>query len=163
MSNVVRLERTTEIDYETGEIKRETSTSSQNYGKEPPYIKLYIDDLTSILKVPNAQRNVLDLMLRKLDYEGYIALSTRYKKEMAKTLSISDQSLRNNISKLVKTGIIKSSSYGEYLVNPHLFARGEWKNIVEQRKQFTMTITYNEKGKRVIKTKKEEEQLEIEI
>lgn len=163
MSNVVRLERTTEIDYETGEIKSETSTSSQNYGKEPPYIKLYIDDLTTVLKIPNAQRNVLDLMLRKLDYEGYIALSTRYKKEMAKKLEISDQSLRNNISKLVKTGVIRSSSYGEYMVNPHLFARGEWKNIVEQRRQFTMTITYSKEGKRVINTNIDEEQLEIKI
>jgi hypothetical protein len=163
MSNVIRLERTTEIDYTTGEITRESTTSSENYGKEPPYIKLYIDDLTTVLKIPNAQRNVLDLMLRKLDYEGYMALSTRYKKEMAKILNISDQSLRNSLSKLTKTGIIKSSSYGEYLVNPNLFARGEWKTIVEQRKQFTMTITYSNEGKRSVKTCADEEQLEIEM
>ncbi len=163
MSNVIKIERTTEIDYETGEIKRESSTSSHNFGKEPPYIKFYINDLTTILKIPNAQRNTLDLMLKKLDYEGYIALSTRYKKEMAQKLGVSDQSLRNNISKLAKTGIIKHSSYGEYIANPNFFARGEWRNIVEQRKEFTMSIKYKRDGSREIKMNIDEEQLEIDM
>lgn len=153
-TNVVRMERITEVDHKTGEITKENIVQSVVFGSEPPYIKMYLDDLSDILNIPNAQRTVLDLMLPKLDYDGYITLSTRYRKEMASKLNITDQSLRNSIAKLVKAGIIQNTGRGEYMVNPFLFARGEWKNIVEQRQEFTLKITYSESG-RTITTEKE--------
>lgn len=154
-TNVVRMERITEVDHLTGEITKENIVQSLVFGSEPPYIKMYLDDLSDILNIPNAQRTVLDLMLPKLDYDGYITLSTRYRREMSDKLGINDQSLRNSISKLVKAGVIQNSGRGEYRVNPYLFARGEWKNIVEQRQDFTLKITYSEGGRKIVTEKSE--------
>jgi len=44
-------------------------------------------------------------MLKKLDYEGYITLSTRFRKLMCEELGIKDQTLRNRIGLLLKTKI----------------------------------------------------------
>lgn len=143
MSKVVRLERHTEVDHQTGEVIRESTVHSTAFMSEPPYIKMYLDDLTQILDIPSGPRAVLDLMLPKLDYEGYITLSTRYRRQMADTLGIQDQTLRNCIARLVKSGIISNSGRGEYQVNPYLFARGDWKRVCEMRQQFTLRISYS--------------------
>ena len=156
MSKVVRIERLTQVDHETGEITRENIVQSTGFMSEPPYIKMYLDDLSQILDIPSGPRAVLDLMLLKLDYEGYITLSTRYRRQMADTLGIQDQSLRNCINRLVKSNIISNSGRGEYQVNPFLFARGDWKRVCEMREDFTLKITYSEKGGRRIETDKNE-------
>lgn len=151
MSKVLNFQRTSEIDFETGEIKKETIISGINKMVEPPYVKMYIDDLSTLLNIPDAPKNVLTLILKKLDYDGYITLSARYKKEVAEMLGIKVQSVSNNINKLVKAGVIKNAGYGEYKVNPNLFARGDWKTVLEQRLSFDMVVSYSEKG-RTIKT-----------
>ncbi len=152
-TNVVKMERITEVDHQTGEITKENIVQTLVFGAEPPYIKMYLDDLSDILNIPNAQRTVLDLMLPKLDYDGYITLSTRYRREMSEKLGFNDQSLRNSIGKLVKAGVIQNTGRGEYQVNPFLFARGEWKNIVEQRQEFTLKITYSKDGRKIVTEK----------
>jgi hypothetical protein len=152
MSKVVRIERVTQVDHETGEVTRESMVQSTGFMSEPPYIKMYLDDLSQILDIPSGPRAVLDLMLLKLDYEGYITLSTRYRRQMAETLGIQDQSLRNCINRLVKSNIISNSGRGEYQVNPFLFARGDWKRVCEMRQDFTLKITYSETGGRRIET-----------
>jgi len=151
MSKVVRIESFTDIDHQTGEVMRESKVHSTNFVAEPPYIKMYLDDLTQIMEIPSGPRAVLDLMLQKLDYEGYITLSTRYRRQIAETLGIKDQSLRNHILALTKSKIISNSGRGEYLVNPFLFARGDWKRVCEMRHEFTLKITYSEHG-RVMET-----------
>ena len=72
---------------------------------------------------------------------------------MSEKLGINDQSLRNSIGKLVKAGVIQNTGRGEYQVNPFLFARGEWKNIVEQRQEFTLKITYSKDGRKIVTEK----------
>lgn len=148
----ISFEKKSEIDYHTGEVVREITTAKTFPLKEPPYVKIYLDDLASLLKIPNAQKNVLQLMLAQLDFEGYIALSPRYRKKMCEELGISAPALRNNISKLCKTGIIRRSSYGEYQANPNYFARGKWESILKQRMDFALTVTYKVNGEREIKT-----------
>ena len=152
MSKVVRIESFTDIDHQTGEVMRESKVHSTNFVAEPPYIKMYLDDLTQIMEIPSGPRAVLDLMLQKLDYEGYITLSTRYRRQMAETLGIKDQSLRNHILALTKSKIISNSGRGEYLVNPFLFARGDWKRVCEMRHESTLKITYSEQHGRVVET-----------
>ena len=76
---------------------------------------------------------------------------------MCEELGISAPALRNNISKLCKTGVIRHSSYGEYQVNPNYFARGDWASIVKQRMDFALTITYRSNGERIIDTSVVEE------
>ncbi|WP_227645485.1 hypothetical protein [Klebsiella pneumoniae] len=81
-----------------------------------------------------------------------IALSTRYRKEICKLLGIKDGTLRNRLYSLSKMGIIASCGGNEYQANPNLFARGEWKKIIEQRREFEMRIKYSPNGETIITT-----------
>ena len=156
MANVSKVlyKRITEsIDSSTGELDRYEEESVARFNSEPPYVKMYLDDICALVSVPNSLRNVLVLCLRKLDYEGYITLSTRYRKQMCAELGIKDPTLRNKLYGLSKKGFIFSVGGGEFKANPNLFARGEWKNIIEQRKAFEMIIKYSPDGDKTITTK----------
>lgn len=157
MGQVAKFQRTTEVDYDTGQVKKETTISEIKKLTEPPFVKMYIDDLSTFLNISDAPKNVLTLILRKLDYDGYIAISSRYKKEIASILGIKVQSVSNNITKLVKAGIMKNTSYGEYHINPNLFARGNWREVIEQRQSFDMIISYSEKGRKISMRKSQDE------
>lgn len=152
MAKTARINKVTEVDFNTGEIVKETTVSTSVSIHEPPYIKMYVDDLSRLLNVPDAQKKLMHLLVGKIDYDGYITLSKRYRIEMCSILGIKDQALRNNLSKLAKTGLIRKAGYGEYQVDPNLFAKGSWASIVKQREAFRMSITYSPDGTRKIMT-----------
>ncbi|EGX9017147.1 replication/maintenance protein RepL [Salmonella enterica] len=151
--NAFYEEKKTTINTETGEVESESNLSLVRYNAEPPYVKMYIDDLCAIVNIPNSLKDILFLILRKLDYDGYITLSTRYRKLICENLKIKDGTLRNRLNLLVKNGFIISEGGNEYLANPNLFARGEWKTIIEQRASFELKIKYNENGRTIITEK----------
>ena len=163
MSKHVQTTEETVVDFRTGEALHTTSVRTYNFGKEPPYVKMYLDDLSLLMKIPKSQEDILKMLLQKLDYDGYITLSKRYREKICEVLKIKDQTLRNGIRSLVKSGVIEHVSTNEYHANPYLFARGEWKNIVEQRRAFSVTLKYNPDGTRQIYTEAQEEQLELDI
>ena len=146
----VYQETTQTVNHETGEIVSETSTKIAKYAGEPSYLKLYIDDICALASVSESLKKTLLLLLRKLDYDGYITLSTRYRKFMCSEMGIVDGTLRNRLNSLCNKGFLISEGGNEYLANPNYFAKGEWKNIVEQRHAFEMKIRYSENGKEVI-------------
>ncbi|EKJ5694731.1 hypothetical protein PJO24_004973 [Salmonella enterica] len=149
----VIFQRITEtVNHDTGVLKKDVDEQVLRYNPEPPYVKIYIDDLCSIVNAPGALKDVLFLILRKLDYDGYIALSTRYRREMCSFLGIKDGTLRNRLAALVKQGIISSCGGNEYMANPNLFARGDWKSIIEQRRDFELKIRYTADGQKTITT-----------
>jgi hypothetical protein len=92
------------------------------------------------------------MLLKKLDYDGYINLSPRYRDILCKQLGIKPQSLRNSIMDLCKAKLIKNVSTNEFSVNPYYFAKGDWKTVVEQRRNFHLTVAYNANGTRTIST-----------
>jgi hypothetical protein len=113
---------------------------------------MYIDDLCSLVKVPESLKDTLLLLLQKLDFEGYITLSPRFRKSMCEVLGIVNQTLRNRLRMLTQSGLLINEGTNEYQVNSHYFARGSWKDIQENRKAFSVTITYSQTGGRKIKT-----------
>ena len=149
VKKVVREKIENVVDFQTGEITNKTVTSVDNFPSEPQYVKMYIEDLCSLKGVPNADQSVLRTLLLRLDFEGYVYLSPRYRKAICNQLDISEKTLRNRLASLVKANLIISVSRGEYMVNPNYFARGNWKNVCEQRKAFSLHITYSEKGKTI--------------
>lgn len=155
MGSITYQSQTSIVDLNTGEETQTTETKTTRLPKEPPYVKLYIDDLCSLIAIPKSLRDILLLIIKKLDYEGYITLSTRYRKEMCKTLGIKDQSLRNALTELSKFDVIKNTGRGEWFANPEYFARGEWADIYDRRNNnefLKVTLSYDAKGKREIST-----------
>jgi len=161
----VYTETKTLTDRESGEvIKHESNVVNLRPEiKEPPYVKMYINDLCTLINVPEAQKSLLLTMLKKLDYEGYITLSTRFRKLMCEELGIKDQTLRNRIGLLLKTNLLIRVSTNEFMANPDYFAVGKWEDICANKLNFEMVVKYNSNGKRTIKTVVTEQQQELPL
>lgn len=149
MSNVIYQNIERFIDNRSGEITESRKCEVVRHPAEPPYIKLYIDELCALIEVPSSHKRLLLLLLRKLDYDGYITLSTRYRRQICDILGVKDQTFRNRLRELVKYQLLLHEGLNEYQANPFYFARGEWKKIVEQRQAFQMKIVYTPQGKSV--------------
>lgn len=143
---VIQETKSTVVDI-NGEIQETSITNVLQFPQEPPYVKLYLDDICKMNDVPETSRKLLTLLLKRLQYDGFITLSTRARKEMAVQLGWTDPTYRNQLSKLCKSGLITPGGQNEYMANPNYFGRGEWRQIVAQRKAFELTITYNANGK----------------
>lgn len=139
------------VDKTTGEILSENVTSQTfiNKGSEPPFIKLYIDDLILLNDLPTKSSAILWELLRNMSYDNEIALNAYRKKKIIENLDIKMSTLNNALSSFVKKEILYRVGSGTYIPNPYLFARGSWDDISDLR----MIVNY--------KAGKKEIQLEI--
>ena len=161
MKKVVNISERVFADHETGEVRSEERTTVTRLPQEPAYVKLYIEDLGRILDLPTGPRDILYSLLRKLDYDGLISLTSGGRKRIAEAHGIKEQSVSNYLTMLVKKEVLKIVARGEYELNPHLFAKGDWDSIYRRRGNFKMTVTYTEDGQRVVTGKAEPHQQEL--
>jgi hypothetical protein len=153
MSRIVQLESRVEVDHDTGEITRSSNSKVINLPQEPPYVKMYIDDISRLLDVPAGPRMVLYQLVRKLDYDGFISLTPAARERIAAACEIGVPTMSNYLTALCKSGILRHAGRGEYEMNPHLFAKGDWKDISKRRQDFELSISYSADGKRTVKGK----------
>lgn len=128
------------VDHTTGE-----SLNSEKHftvEREPDYVKLYLQGILLYSDCPQWQNKVLHSLLKRINYQNEISLPVGYKREIVKELSISMSSLNNAISAFVRTKLLIRKDVGVYLANPHLFGRGEWKDIRKLR----LTVEFSEQG-----------------
>jgi hypothetical protein len=71
------------------------------------------------------------------------------KARIAMTAGCSLKSVNNAITEYVKAGILIRAGRAEYELNPHLFAKGEWRSIRERRSSFTAKINYSSSGRTI--------------
>ena len=158
---VVYSEMTRTVNHETGVVNEEEHRKVVKLPQEPPYVKMYIEDLAAVLNLPIGVRGLLYALVQRIDYDGIITLGSTSKKKIAERLKITVGTFDNYLTKLVKAGVLKRIGRGEFEVNPHLFARGDWAEVRRRRdnfgKTFRMTITYSPGGKRKIEGKAVEE------
>ena len=95
--NALRQNITEVIDRETGNITQEITDITVQFRQESAYVKIYIDNLCAVAKALDSLNDVLFLILRNLDYDGYIAISTRYRKEYCKLVGIKYGTLGNRM------------------------------------------------------------------
>ena len=139
---VVYNECKKEINFSTGEVKTEEITNVVKIPKEPPYVKMYIDDLAKILELTSGCRSLLYFLIKKMDYEGIITLTKSSRDRLAQQIGVKETAIRNQITQLCQKGILKRIGTGEFEANPNLFARGDWSDIHKRRKNFKLTIRY---------------------
>lgn len=148
MAKLVKEERVISSDTNTGEVLSDkTSTTVIEFPKEPSYVKLYIEDLCLLKGLNNPDQALLRLLLIRLDYDGYVTLSSRSREAIANTLGVTTKTLRNRLNRLVKSTLIKPTAQNEYMVNPNYFAKGSWKSVCDQRKKFQLVLSYSDKGR----------------
>ncbi len=144
---VVYNETKKEINFATGEIKTEEITNVVKIPKEPPYVKMYIDDLAKILELTSGCRSLLYFLIKKMDYEGIITLTKSSRDRLAEQIGVKETAVRNQITQLCQKRILRRIGTGEFEANPNLFARGDWSDIHKRRKCFKLTISYESEAR----------------
>ena len=152
MSRVERVE--TIVDGLTGELLSEQRNviAFNPMPPEPAYVKLYIEDLGKLLDLQSGHRDILLHVAANVAYDGLVSMTTLRKNRIAAVLNCSIRSIDNAITEFVKREILTRVGRAEYELNPHLFAKGSWKDIRERRLKFTAKITYSSEQGRTIET-----------
>ena len=140
------------VDKGTGEEVETKSSTVVRLPNEPSYVKLYIDDLTTLLKVPEGPKSLIWLLVKHMSYDGVIAITAGTRDRMSTNLGIKETTFRNYLSQLTHSDILKRIGRGEYELNPNYFAKGEWANIYQRRRSWAkLEIRYDPEGNRVVK------------
>ena len=153
---IVQKNINTVTNFATGEVVNEEVSTVVRFPTEPAYVKMYVSDVCGLVGIANSDQAVLRHLLLRLDYEGYVVLTSRIRGTICKHLEITTKTLSNRLSSLVKIGMIAPVAKNEFIINPNYFARGEWKKICENRENFSLLLSYKASGKKTVKFMKEE-------
>lgn len=144
----------TTINHQTGEVVVDKVMKSYKVDSEPSFVKMYVDDVAKLNKLGKTASSLLFSMVKRVGYDSVIALSVHVKREIAIEMGIkSVQTVDNTIGELIHNEVLKRVCQGTYMLNPHYFAKGSWKDVKELRGGYIqMKITYNEEGRKVEST-----------
>ena len=160
------------VTNEQGEIKKQIMTSSSIYEAEPSYIKLYIEDISNLFKLPPSSSKIIIAFAKAINYNGQIIVTNYVKKQIANELGYkSTQVISNSLTTFLKKKLMRRVGTGAYVLNPHLFAKGAWRDIKKLRVEWLeLNIQYTRDGKRIInnqlyndKETKEKQEIQEEI
>ena len=150
---VIQVSEKVDTDYATGEITSSEKITVFRLPKEPAYVKLYLNDLALIIKLKNGPKRLLHDLLMRMDYEGYISLNPVIRERIRQNLNIAEQTLRNYLQDLKKSGFLLPIGTNCFKMNPNYFAKGDWHNVFRLRKEYAgmeLKIRYNADGSREI-------------
>jgi hypothetical protein len=136
---------------EQGTITKEINQTTVSYdlGQEPPYIKMYLDTVLYLKDIPKGYNSVLLSILKRIPWANQnqeIAINAHIKRGIASELQCSYSTVEHAITDFVKGEVLLRVGTGTYQVNPHLFGRGEWKDIGKLR----LTIDFDANGKTIM-------------
>lgn len=162
MAKSVYQETKQTVDHSTGEITSEENTNVIRIPSEPAFIKLYLEDISRLYKLPSGTDKLLLELIKRMNYEGKIYVNAGLKKEIMSELGITNiRSINNNLSKFCKADVLARVGQGTYMANPNLFGKGSWADIQKLRNAW-IKLSYTKDGEKVIRTslglEKEEEQ-----
>lgn len=114
-------------------------------GKEPPYFKVYIQDLGNIMGLTPAEQTVFYCLCRSMGWSGLVVLIKIVKDMLVKESGYSFATIKQAIINLTKKGFLIRKARSAYLVNPKYCAKGEWGDIKATR----IEIAYSDMGRKV--------------
>lgn len=144
MARITETTDTIEYDGTTGEVTRQTSTKTTNWGAEPDYIKIYLQDVLYLKDMSSQYASAVLSLLKRATYAGEnhgmcIVLAPLIRDDICAELGLKNrQSLSNILRKLVQGEILYSVGRNVYRLNPYLFGKGTWADIAKIR----MEVTY---------------------
>jgi hypothetical protein len=147
IKRVLREVESTRVDHGTGEVSESSTVVEFAVPQEPDYVKLYLNDVAYLNNVSNCS-NVLGQLLRCVSYDGLIILNASIKRKITAELGISMGHFNNQLSKLAKSKVLLHRDTGMYEVNPHIFGKGSWRDILKRRKE--IRVRYSSDGDRVV-------------
>lgn len=164
MTKVTQFIKKSQVDGQTGEILSETTTTSWNAGKEPDFVKIYLDNIVFLSEIPKWVSKVLYELLKSVTYAEkgqHIVVNPAYKRVLAETLGMKPQSVTNAINQLEKENILFKKDIGYYQLNPQFFGKGEWKNIAKLR--YEIELSSEGKKLRLVETTEENAETKLPV
>lgn len=137
----------TKVTDENGNVISKIENKVLNWGEEPQYIKLYLQDILYLSDLPKHHEKILFELLKRASYAGEkygmeITLNASIKKRIANTLNIKNiRTINNALSDLVKGEILFRADVGVYTLNPYLFGKGDWQDISKLRLEINYEST----------------------
>lgn len=153
------IETTTKIDNQTGEIIETKETRVTKIAKTPDFVMLFIEDIKGLCGLTGGEADCLFKLLKYTIPTNLLNITGYMYTQISEELEVSVQQVRNYISKLTKKEILFRKGSGTYILNPHLFGKGNWTDVQELR----LEITYTAKKPRTIKVKKSKKITDTEM
>jgi len=151
---IIYQREVTQVDTETGElIDIITTDTVTKMPVEPPFVKLYLEDIALLYNVPNTGKDVMIELLKLMNYsDNEIILPPAIRRRTADKLNLSIYSFNNQFNKLVKNNIIIKVDESVYVANPLLFGKGSWTDNNKLRDKLSLTIDYNNDGTKTLRS-----------
>lgn len=132
----------------SGEILSNVSTEISQFEKEPPYVKLYLQDIGRLNGLNNSEQKVLNELVFNMGYNNIVPSYKPVKQLIANKIGMQYNTLDKSIKELYNKGILIRKARGLYIMDPNLFGRGTWNEV----KKIRMVIEYQADGKKIINT-----------
>lgn len=129
----------------SGEILNVEQHLSIPVGDEPPYYKVYLQDLSNVLGLAPAEHMVWEVLCSNMSFNNIVVLIKPIKDMLVETTGKKYETIRAAIKSLVAKGLLMRQARAVYMVNPKYAARGKWQDI----KALRMTIDYNAQGRNI--------------
>lgn len=132
------------VNHETGAVTSEMTATTYSFEREDDYIKFYVKSLLYMADLPHNLNPILAKLLQFMPYAGgdrkpVFALNKALKAEIGLQLGYKGKDpskpVSDAITSFVKGQILLREGTGLYMFNPHLFGRGEWRDIKKLRLQ----------------------------
>ena len=92
-------------------------------------------------------------LAKMIGWDGIVSVSkNRFEKSVQPDIDIKYQTFKNILKRLVDKGIFVRTGRGELEANPYLFARGEWCDVYNRRKEIKLHIEYTDDGRKIFST-----------
>jgi len=149
MKKKMFVREVTEItNLEDGEVIQSTKQDVAMFEKEPPYVKVYLEDIGRLNGLNGAEQKLVNELVFNMGYNNIVPSYKPVKEMIAAKIGVAYNTLETAIKELYKKGILIRKARGLYIMDPHLFGRGSWKDVQKIR----MVIDYNPDGTKTINT-----------
>ena len=134
-----------------GNVTTASNTKSFKAEAEPPYVKLYLQDIAYLNGITGTGNDIIGQLLKYIDYNNEITIIKRQKEEIAKELNCAIGTINNLMSELVKKEILLKVDRSCFIFNPFLFGKGRWKDIMKMRKDLKFESFYSAaEGRKIV-------------
>jgi len=136
------------FETESGETVKQMATQLTMFEKEPPYVKLYLEDIGRLNGLTNSEQKLVNELVFNMGFNNVVPSYKPVKEMIANKLGMSYNTVDKGIKTLYKKGILIRKARGFYIMDPQLFGRGSWNDV----KKIRMIVDYNKDGTKTINT-----------
>lgn len=143
MSKKIIKQNTSEYIDEFGEVRQKQTFQTYAIGTEDDYIKVYIKHINYLSNLPSGLEGVIYELIRNVNYGNKIVINSHIKRDIAVNIGKSFNTINQYMSKLVECKVLIREGRGVYYLNPLLYGRGKWRDILDLREKLRLKIEYD--------------------